>query len=309
MPAPGWVTAPLALIPSPTKAVVTSWADVNVTPAFTTVATTGTVSAALQAVLLVHRAIGAQEDAQMASRKGIVAGWSAQDLAAEKEAYVKAHQGFQIAKAGDVILMPSFRHANSVERNNAKDTVERAIKMLLKAYLAVKFAVKTAGDERTKAQTWFGAFDTTRFQTVAANLKKLHDAIATKPIRLYYRGPKTKGPEDKPRKSDAATPLGAFASAFTASSLPPYYDTKFGHVTLGNLFFNKTKTTTSSQDSIGGVLLHELSHHICDTDDVKRPDTHKETYGQDDCKWLATNHPPLAIKNADNYEYYCESFQ
>ena len=44
-----------------------------------------------------------------------------------------------------------------------------------------------------------------------------------------------------------------------------------GHITLGQTFFDGTKTTPGGKDSFGGVLLHELSHHICDTADEERP--------------------------------------
>lgn len=309
MPAPAWVAAPLALISAPTKTVVQTWTNTNVSPAMTTALTTGGLSAAAQAALLIHRVIGGQTDAEMAPRRELIKAWPATDLTGEVNAYIKSDADSKTATAGTVVLMPSFRHANSMERTNAKDTVERAIQMLTKAFLACKFAIKSAGTERTNAVTWFGAFDATRFEKVAGNLKKLHDTIATKPIRLYYRGPKVKGPEDKPQKSVAATPLSAFASAFTASDLPGFYDRKFGHVTLGQTFFDGTKTTPGGKDSFGGVLLHELSHHICDTADEERPDNNEETYGHDDCKWLATNYPVLACNNADNLEYYCESFQ
>jgi hypothetical protein len=68
-------------------------------------------------------------------------------------------------------------------------------------------------------------------------------------------------------------------------------------------------TTISGNDSIGGVLLHELSHHLCNTKDEVHPGTGQQTYGTASCLTLATGWPALAINNADNYEYYCESFQ
>jgi hypothetical protein len=53
-------------------------------------------------------------------------------------------------------------------------------------------------------------------------------------------------------------------------------------------------------DSRPGILLHELSHHTVDTDDI--------TYGTASAMKLAKSNVPSAIKNADNYEYYLETF-
>ena len=57
--------------------------------------------------------------------------------------------------------------------------------------------------------------------------------------------------------------------------------------------------TLSGFDSKLGILTHELSHALSHTDD--------KTYGQSACKKLAKKAPRLAVKNADNYEYFVES--
>ena len=59
--------------------------------------------------------------------------------------------------------------------------------------------------------------------------------------------------------------------------------------------------TISGFDSKMGILTHELSHALAYTDDL--------TYGQSACKVLAREKPHLAVKNADNYEYYVETKQ
>ena len=73
---------------------------------------------------------------------------------------------------------------------------------------------------------------------------------------------------------------------------------------------------------LAGTLVHELSHNICDTQDVEmppasfaaHPDWRKEDgqgvkcYFEEKCQWLANNVPDLAINNADNYDFYFESF-
>jgi hypothetical protein len=52
-------------------------------------------------------------------------------------------------------------------------------------------------------------------------------------------------------------------------------------------------------DKAGGIMIHELSHSEADTLDYE--------YGPINCMDLARRDPTAAIKNADNYEYFCES--
>jgi len=54
-------------------------------------------------------------------------------------------------------------------------------------------------------------------------------------------------------------------------------------------------------NSRAGVLIHESTHFldIGPTSDLQ--------YGEDDARTLAKKNPKKAIKNADNYEYFCES--
>ncbi len=60
------------------------------------------------------------------------------------------------------------------------------------------------------------------------------------------------------------------------------------------------------KNSVGGTLIHELSHNICRTEDHESWDNTGECYGTDDCLALANHMPRRAWYNADNIEYYCE---
>lgn len=66
---------------------------------------------------------------------------------------------------------------------------------------------------------------------------------------------------------------------------------------LCNKFFTAPQY---GKDSQVGTLLHEISHLV--------GTTHDHQYGQDNCLTLATTNPAQAMDNADNYEYYLESF-
>lgn len=68
------------------------------------------------------------------------------------------------------------------------------------------------------------------------------------------------------------------------------------------------------RDSQVGTIIHELSHLVCNTEDVPNPaggnyaNGFADTYGEANCMWLASNHDAQARHNADNYLFYCCSF-
>ena len=168
------------------------------------------------------------------------------------------------------------------------------------------------------------------------NLEKLSDVLGTKPIRAYYRGSNIKGPSDKPNELGQAPRTEAFASAFRLDVLPAGYDRNYSHITLGKLFFEhkpgtagvatglqarvamfggaksgitrpgETYASDRGADSLAGMLVHELSHHVCNTVDavlpVGSPNPGGKCYGKNCCIWLAQQQPADAITNADNYE-------
>ena len=67
-------------------------------------------------------------------------------------------------------------------------------------------------------------------------------------------------------------------------------------------------------DSQVGTVIHELSHVVCSAEDVPNPaggaypDGFADTYGETNCRWLADNYEAQARHNADNYLFYCSSF-
>ena len=57
---------------------------------------------------------------------------------------------------------------------------------------------------------------------------------------------------------------------------------------------------TALAEDKGGTVVHELTHFntVGYTDDV--------TYGASSCERLAATSPGQAVRNADNYAYFCE---
>ncbi len=88
-------------------------------------------------------------------------------------------------------------------------------------------------------------------------------------------------------------------------------DQQILNIYLCNMFF-RTKENTERFNTALGTILHELTHLIGKTDDVEIIDCNKKQttcYGEELCTYLASFNSKLAIKNADNYEMYLETFR
>lgn len=248
---------------------------------------------------------------------------------------------------GAVFRAPSFQYANSEERRVGVEVVKTSQKMLLKALISVK-AVPTDSTARAAYQAWFGPYTAgnvtsqAHYQKVRDNIKALHKALCRKPVRLYYRGSKLPADnvEDKPEATANAAVSAAVASAWRAtqvSAKPLYANSPFSHITFGTHAFSHRAgaavsggmqarlaqfgggvntqrvgtqvRATSGRDSLGGTIIHELSHYICDTLDEDHPTAGAKSYGAALCTSLPLVDQAKACNNADSYKYYCESFQ
>jgi hypothetical protein len=206
-------------------------------------------------------------------------------------------------KPGDIYLAPSFEYSNSLARSQVPEAFGRAKKLIDVAYRGITQA-RSGGPNRTIYETWFGTYDANRFSTVFNNIRALYDALFGKSLLLYYRGNDVSGPSDCPAETDALTPGGYFGAAWKPQNLPSSLDPNYTYIFLGKAFFT---SGVYAQDSTGGVIIHELTHAICGTDDVQYKGY--TTYGPDLCQQLAREKPQLAVHNADNYEYLCENYQ
>jgi hypothetical protein len=201
----------------------------------------------------------------------------------------------------DPRLAPSFNKANSMERRFAIEAVEKASVLLSRAWPAISGAARN-GTLQARFTLYFGAWDAGRFATVKRNLKTIHDVACSEELQLYYRTSKVVGdPDDTPGAGGAliqqAVGAGTVDTTFAYVLRPS--PGPGSHLFLCKLFFDNTHLDRGT-DSIGGVFIHELSHALCNTND--------HIYGEGNSQVLASNNPVQAIDNADNYEYYCESF-
>ncbi|KAG8728178.1 hypothetical protein FRC11_011650 [Ceratobasidium sp. 423] len=123
----------------------------------------------------------------------------------------------------------------------------------------------------TRYTTWFGTFDTSRYNTVVSIYKNIGtDATNSRYDCISCR----------------FTPGIDYGStfAYVYRNLP-------GTIYLCGAFWSAPNTGT---DSRAGVIVHENSHFYGTNDHV---------YGQRAAQSLARSSPALAIDNADNYEY------
>jgi peptidyl-Lys metalloendopeptidase len=120
--------------------------------------------------------------------------------------------------------------------------------------------------------TWFGAVDSTRYNTVKQHFVAIKDAFQNKPITV-----------------DCGCKKTYYAYVYPTQPYTIY---------VCKAFWSAPMTGT---DSKGGTLVHEMSHFnvTASTDDW--------VYGQSGAKNLAITDPSKAIDNADNHEYFGEN--
>jgi hypothetical protein len=217
----------------------------------------------------------------------------------------------QKPKDTSIYLARSFENANSLERDQSMKAFGAARELINKTYLRLNQA-KVAGDEQDTYEHWFGTYDGTRYQTVLDNIRDIYDALYGRPVVLYYRGASAAvGPSDCPGDNDSSRPEDFFGATWNKKALEARYkkglNKEYTHVFLGEEFYS---TVTEFNDSMAGVVIHELSHAICGTEDVTIVIDNKsyDAYGVDLCHRLASSRPEDAIKNADNYEFLCEAY-
>jgi hypothetical protein len=200
------------------------------------------------------------------------------------------------------------------KRKDAQTALEQARAMIIPAYIAAKGAVNGSSDTAIATmERWFGprpVAPMTQYQrdwwVGVVTILGVIESFLTGDVNLYYRGPEAQG-----RPTDYPGEVGNL----TAQDVSGYAETAAGDgnsiIGLCKLFFAKQVGTGQSRmklrgyDSVGGTLVHELSHNLCETDDHEMPDG-STAYGTPDCLILKAALPRRAWYNADNIEYFCE---
>ncbi len=161
--------------------------------------------------------------------------------------------GFKACTIDQQTLIASARNTAKVYASNAEN------------YLL-------AGTQGLRYTTWFGVFNTTRYNTVKTNFTAISNAWDNAGVNF-----------------DCGCKQNYYAYVYPNQ---PY-----------NIYLCKAFWTApaSGTDSKAGTLIHEMSHFdiVAGTDDV--------VYGQTGAKNLAISDPNAAVTNADSHEYFAEN--
>jgi peptidyl-Lys metalloendopeptidase len=131
---------------------------------------------------------------------------------------------------------------------------------------------KTYSTVGARYTSWFGAKNSTRFNTVKGHYTAIENAFLTKAVTV-----------------DCACTDDYYAYVYANQ---PY------RIWVCNAFWSAPTTGT---DSKAGTLVHEMSHFnvVAGTDDW--------AYGQSACRSLANSNAKRAVDNADSHEYFAEN--
>lgn len=135
-------------------------------------------------------------------------------------------------------------------------------------------AIYLSGSPTASARytTWFGAFSSGGWSTAKSHFDAIKNALDTKPLTFNCGCKKQYYAYVYPSQPYIIYPCAVF-----------------------------WKAPLSGTDSMGGTIIHELSHFtvVAGTDDY--------AYGQTNAKALANSDPNKALFNADNHEYFAEN--
>jgi len=130
-------------------------------------------------------------------------------------------------------------------------------------------------DQQRRFENWFGPLSLASVTTVKDNIHTCVRILSGNALTIDANNP--------------GCQAGWFAFVVAAAGVL--------NIHLCGAFFTAPLHGENSQV---GTLVHELTHTLCGTLDL--------AYGMAACAQLATTNPPQAMTNADNYEYFVESF-
>ncbi|MFP5285099.1 MAG: M35 family metallo-endopeptidase, partial [Thermoanaerobaculia bacterium] len=167
---------------------------------------------------------------------------------------------------------PGFINCSDGQKNTVRQALADAEKG---AQIALENLQKNACSGNDTYKTWFGACDSTRYQTVTNKVSAIKSTLNTKTMTFNCA---------PPSNCDGTIAYVYKYSPYTIYLCGAYWN-------LGD----------KGYDTKAGTIVHEVSHFavVADTSDY--------AYGTSACKTLAQNDPNKAIANADSYEYFGET--
>ncbi len=163
---------------------------------------------------------------------------------------------------------------NSLKECHSREAYRKLSSLLSAAHSAlIEMAHEDGGQDNFI--TWFGEFSQSSRQQVFNNIRAIYTAVITRNITFQNGG-------------------GACRSG---NNVHVRLESGAAKIYLCDGFFRAGRRGI---DSTVGTIIHELSHLIANT--------HDHASGQMPCRGLAATQSTQARSNADNYQYFCESF-
>jgi hypothetical protein len=205
---------------------------------------------------------------------------------------------------------PNTTPASKQMRREIEYAFGEARAMLTAAFVKAGAGSKNDEEAGLLMKKWFGSRNTSPGQNDwwkgAYRIIGRLQAQLSRDLNLYYRGDDSLigRPGDYPGDASPLTAQDVRGYAETAAGAED------GNIGLCKLFFRREsggvfKTAQKGRDSIGGCLVHELSHNYCGTEDHDAVGG-GTCYGEAGCRELAKKRKRSAWYNADNIEYFCE---
>jgi len=272
---------------------------------------------------------------------------SATALAKRLTDYYDSYRRFEILTASPhgIGYGPSFNHAPDQVRNNCETAYDQVLKIVRAGYQDVGSAIGGIAKSVERYESWFGAMTDGRPEKVKSNFFTMLEALKTQKLVLYYRGPFPSGAmavmDDYSTFGPALSPNGEEYCGMATRRSKRNLSCPAGddlHIKLGNGVVQRGCISPApGKNTYAGTIVHELSHIVCETRDVKlkqagtgrlitksgQPTSFTssknvpirdndgqftQSYGDKFCQYMAQHWPDKAIMNADNYCFFSEQF-
>jgi hypothetical protein len=212
----------------------------------------------------------------------------------------------------DCAFAPSFDYATDAERERVVLAWREARARLRKTVTCLG-QVRQVAQEKTRFVKWFGTYTDSKLSQVLMNFQSL--ASFPKRPCFFYRGPGLRvarspkevvPPNDAPVAIYPETDAGFYSRDDARDANPDYVYVFLGEGMFGAKVADRFVRGVSASRS--GVLIHELSHAICRTND--EPGTvNGKMYGYACCLQAAAANNTRVLTNADSYRMYADELQ
>ncbi|WP_084673965.1 M35 family metallo-endopeptidase [Methylobacterium sp. WSM2598] len=178
---------------------------------------------------------------------------------------------------------PIFSKCTETEKDKLKLALNKSRELISSAFHELSNKSPAERSRYKLYVVWFGTYSPERYESVVQTVSKIQRALQGVKLTFLCRG------GDDCERDDYA------------------YADEPSVIGICKNFWSKMTPTTGA-DSRAGTLIHEISHltHVAGTDDATLCGR-VQCSGQVDAKFLARNRPGLAVKTADNYQYFVEN--